>query len=137
MSEVGLIWVLVEVLEELRFFAVPRLVQRAEALVSRRHIASYRGDLVKNDRAPHITILYVVQAFVSTAHELVNDLGVAHLVVLSPVVGQVQFRLLGSCVPTIAKVVDNERHVAAVLAEQAQRLEVCLDDRAGSSFERV
>ena len=83
--------------------------------------------------APDVTLLDVIESFVSGAHKLVNVFWVAHTVVLSPVLGELQLCFLWGSVATESMPVHDERHVAAVFTEETQALHVGLDDVTGAS----
>ena len=87
-------------------------------------------NLVEDVAAPDVALLDIVKALVAETGEHVDRVDVAHLVVLSPVVRQVQLRLLGRCVSPVASVRHDEWHVSAPLSEQSQALEVSLWQRA-------
>ena len=53
---------------------------------------------------------------------------------LAPVVRKLQFCLLGISVLSVAVVVDNEGHVAAVLSVKSNRFEVSFDNRSGPGW---
>ena len=53
---------------------------------------------------------------------------------LAPVVRKLQFCLLGISVLSVAVVVDNEGHVAAVLSVKSNRFEVGFDNRSGPGW---
>jgi hypothetical protein len=129
-SEVGLGSTNVEVLEETSLVLVLNLFMVAESLVALDHVATLRRDLVENHGSPDIALLDVVEALIAGAHKHIDVVGIAHLAVLAPVVSEVELGLLRARVLAVALPSNDERHVAAVLAEQTQRLEVSLNDRA-------
>jgi hypothetical protein len=123
-SEVRLLTTNVEVLEETSFVLVLNFFVEAKSLVALDHIATLRCDLVENHGSPNITLLNVVESLVSGAHEHVDVVGITHLVVLAPVVCEVELGLFRVGVLAVTLPSNDEGHVAAVLAEQTQRLEM-------------
>ena len=59
-------------------------------------------DLIKNVRAPNVTLLDVVKSLVSTSYKVVNSLDIAHFIMLSPVVSELELRQLWIGVPSVA-----------------------------------
>ncbi len=82
--------------------------------------------------APDISLLNVIQSFVACADELIQVFGISDSIVRSPIVGKLEFGLLGGGIATETVPVDNEGHIAAVLAEETQTLHVGLHDITGA-----
>ena len=62
-------------------------------------------------------MLDVVKSLVAGSDEVVDLFRVSNLVVLAPVVSELQLRRLWSCVPSVAVPSDNKGHVSTVLSE--------------------
>ena len=93
-----------------------------------------RADLVKEVGTPDVTVLDVVKSLVATTDEVVNLDWVSDLVVLSPVASDLELGLLWGVEATEASQANHEWHVAAVASEEAQRLEVGLNNRAALHY---
>ena len=83
-------------------------------------------NLVQDVATPHITLLDIVESFVTELGEMINSIDVLDFIVLSPVICQVELSLLRACVSPVPGVVDYEWHVSAPLPEQSETLEVSL-----------
>lgn len=57
-SEVRFLWVIVEILQELRLFAVLSFLHSAKALVALHHTFALRCNLVEDSTSPNVTILH-------------------------------------------------------------------------------
>ena len=128
-SEVWPVLSLVEVLKEFALALELDFIVVAEPLVLRHVAPSVRRQLVEDDATPDVSILHVVQTFVARAHKHVNVMNVTHLHLRSPVGGHLHLRCLGGRVPLHAVKADEERHIAAVLSEEAHTLEVGFRNR--------
>ena len=85
---------LVKVFQEVALVLVLDFVVVGEALVASIDSLANRCDLVEEDGSPDIAILHVIEAIVASCNEAVNGPRVPHLVMLSPVAGELQLRLL-------------------------------------------
>ena len=119
---------LVKVFEEVRLLLVLHLIMVRETLVTSIGALADGRDLVKENTTPDIAILNVVETISGTSNEAIDLPRVAHLVMLAPVAGQVQLRLLGCRILPETHVVHNEWHVAAVATEHSHRLEMSLHE---------
>lgn len=135
-SKVWPLSALVKAFQEVGFPCELSFFKSAEPLVALHGAACLWCDLIQNDRAPHVTLLNVVEAFVACPHETVNLSYVTHFVMLAPVLGEVEFGHLGVCILRVALPANHKRHVSTVLAEQTQRLEVGFGERAGFVFRK-
>jgi hypothetical protein len=113
----GLVLPFVETLKEGSLVLEFDIVVIAETLVALDHVATLGSNLIQNNRAPNIALLNTVKTFVACSNEHINVVNVANLVVLTPVVGQMEFSLLRVCVLAISLPSDDKGHVATVLAE--------------------
>ena len=123
---------LVKVFEEVRLLLVLYLIVVREALVASIGALTDGRDLVKENAAPDIAILYVVEAISSARNKAIYLPRVTHLVVLAPVARQVQLSLLRRRILPETHVVHDEWHVAAVATEHSHRLEVSLHEGSAS-----
>ncbi len=62
-------------------------------------------------------MLHIVKTLIAFLAKVVDAFGIAHVVVLPPVVSELQLCQLRVSILAHAIVSDNERHIAAVLAE--------------------
>ena len=127
---------LVEVFEEVRLLLVLYLIMVREAFVASIGALTDGRDLVKENAAPDIAILYVVKAISSARNKAIDLPRVTHLVVLAPVARQVQLSLLRRRILPETHVVHDEWHVAAVATEHSHRLEVSLHEGSASHCQR-
>ena len=130
----SLLWSLVtscvEIFQEVTLFLVNNLLAVGESFISLNHASAHWSDLVKNDRSPNVTLLDIVESFISTCDEVIDCLDISHLTMLSPVASELQFGQLRVGVLPVAQEVNDERHVSAILPEETQALEVRFDHRA-------
>ena len=130
----SLLWSLVtscvEIFQEVTLFLVYHLIAVGESFISLNCASANWCDLVKNDRSPNVTLLDIVESFISSGHEVINCWDITNLTMLSPVTCELQLRQLGVGVLSVAQVVNDERHVSAILSEETQALEVGFDHRA-------
>ena len=128
----GSVATLVEALKEGGLVLVAHFLVIGETLELRNVCSGHRSNLVENLSAPNVTLLDVIKPFVASTNEIINIFWVTHAVVLSPVLSELKLCLLWGGVATETVPVDNERHVAAVLAEKTQTFHVSLYDVAGA-----
>ena len=130
----SLLWSLVtscvEILQEVTLFLVKHLFAIGESFIPLNHASAHWGDLVKNDTSPNVTLLDIVESFVATRHEVIDCLDISYLHMHSPVTCELQLRQLRVGVLPVAQVINDERHVSAILSEETQALEVCFDHGA-------
>ncbi len=103
-----------------------------ESLVASIDSLSHRSDLIEQGASPDVTILDIVESFITASDEAVNGPGVSDLVLLTPVASQGEFSLIRVIVLAESGQIHDERHVATVSSEKSHALEVSLHEGSAS-----
>ena len=120
----------VEIFKEVTLVFIYDLVAIRETFIPLNHVSTDWRDVIENDAAPNVSLLDVVQPLIATSYEVIDGLHIAYLTMLSPVACKLKFCQLRIGVLSVAEEVYDERHVSAILSEEAKTLEVSLDHRA-------
>ena len=114
----------VEILQEFAFPLELNLFVIAKAFITLHHLAIYRGNLVKYNTSPDVSILHVVKAFIACTDEVVNVLGISDFHLCSPISCNLELCFFRA--GKLSKPVKSnyEWHVTTVLSVQSHTLEV-------------